>query len=237
MRNAKIQGNMNDISQSIANENPDAIANRLINRAEYRDGLQEIAIGIFILTYMCLILLPVVFKGAFGLYAFFCGGLLLIPIGFGSQWVIRKVRGRYLIEKVGYVKLKPVNRKRVGIRLGIVFGCSFVIAALAAFVAFKAVIAIHRGGGVADWGSLPRLNWLILGNGIIVGAIVVFRVRLLRYVIGGAVMAAMGILLAFSGVSLNVGLAVLYGFAGLLPLISGCIVFLLFIRQRDEAGE
>ena len=41
---------MNDISQNIANESPDAIANRLINKAEYRDGLQEIAIGIMILS-------------------------------------------------------------------------------------------------------------------------------------------------------------------------------------------
>src|SRR5580700_4359539 len=124
---------MNDISQNIADEIPDAIANRLMNKAEYRDGLQEIAIGVLILAFVGLTLSPVGFKLL--IYkSFSWGGLLLIPIGFGSQWVIKKVRKRYLIEKVGYVKLKPVNQKRLGIRLGIVLGCSFVVAALATFV-------------------------------------------------------------------------------------------------------
>jgi hypothetical protein len=225
---------MNDISQNIADEIPDAIANGLMNKAEYRDGLQEIAIGVLILAFVGLTLSPVGFKLL--IYkSFSWGGLLLIPIGFGSQWVIKKVRKRYLIEKVGYVKLKPVNQKRLGIRLGIVLGCSFVVAALATFVMFKAVIATYRGDGVVDW--LPPFSWLILGTGIFGGAIMIFRVRLLRYVIGGVIMAAMGILLGFSRVSLNVGLTILYGFGGLLPLISGCVVFFLFIRKRDEAGE
>lgn len=227
---------MNDISQNIANESPDAIANRLINRAEYRDGLQEIAIGIMILSLGGLMLTPEVFK-FFTYKAFNWGGLLLFPIGLGSQWVIRWVRKRYLIEKVGYVKLKPVNRKRLGVRLAIILGCSFVIAALVTFVTFKAVIATHRGGVATHWSLIPPISWVILGMGIFGGGIMVFRVRPLRYVIGGVVMAVMGSLLAFSGVSLNSGLAILYGFAGLLPLLSGCVVFFLFIRERDEAGE
>ena len=151
--------------------------------------------------------------------------------------MIKNVRKRYLIEKVGYVKLKPVNRKRLGVRLGIILGSSFVIAALAAFVGVKAVIATHRGAGAIHWGLFPPLNWLILGTGIFGGAMMIFRVRLLRYVIGGVIMAVTGILLAFSKVSLDVGLEILYGFAGLLTLISGCVVFFLFIRKREEAGE
>jgi hypothetical protein len=65
----------------------------------------------------------------------------------------------------------------------------------------------------------------------------VFRVRLLRYAIGGVIMAVMGILLAFNRVSLPVGLTTLYGFAGLLALLSGCVVFLLFLRQPTGTGE
>jgi hypothetical protein len=219
--------------RDVPDENPDAIANRLINRAEYRDGLQEMAIGVMILTFAGLMFAPVVFK-SFIYKSFFWGGLLLIPIGYGLQWAIKKVRKQYLIGKVGYVKLKPVNRKRVGITLVRAVGLAFVVAGIVTFVGVKAVIATHSGG--ANWGLFPPLNWLIVGTGIFGGAMMVFRVRLLRYVVGGVIMAAMGVLLAFSGVSLNVGLAILYGFAGLLPFISGCIVFLLFIRQHDEAG-
>jgi hypothetical protein len=219
-------------------DKPDEIANRLINKAEYRDGLQEIAIGLLILTYVSVTFLPVVLnKGFFFYKAFNWGVLLLMPIAFGSQWVIKKVRGRYLIGKVGYVKLKPINRKRLGVRLGIILGSSFVIAVLAAVVTFRAVIATHGAGSAAHGSMFPPLSWLILVNGIAGGAIMVFRIRLLRYVIGGVIMAMMSILLAVSRVSLNEGLAILYGFAGLLSLISGCVVFFLFIRKPDEASE
>jgi hypothetical protein len=50
-------------------------------------------------------------------------------------------------------------------------------------------------------------------------------------------LAALGILLAFRGVSLDVGLTILYGFAGLLALISGTVVFILILRQPVEPGE
>ncbi len=226
---------MNVVSHKIPNESPDAIANRLMTKAEYRDGLQEIAIGIMILSLAGLMLTPEVFK-FFTYKAFNWGGLLLFPIGLGSQWVIRRVRKRYLIEKVGYVKLKPVNRKLLGVRLAVILGCSFVIAALVAFLTFKAVIASHRGGVATHWSLFPPISWVILGMGIFGGAIMVFRVRLLHYVIGGVIMVALSIVLAFSGASLNVGLTILYGFAGLLPLVSGCVVFFLFIRKQDEAS-
>jgi hypothetical protein len=217
-------------------ESPDAIANRLMNKAEYRDGLQEIAIGVLILTFAGLMLPPAVFK-FFTYKGLNWSGLLLIPISFGSQWAIKKVRGRYLLGKVGYVKLKPVNRKRLGVRLGLILGCAFVVAVLAAVVTFKAVIATHDAGGAGPGSMFPPSSWLILGMGILGGGFMVFRVRLLRYVIGGVVMAVMGTLLAVSGASLNLGLAILYCYAGLLTLVSGCVVFFLFTRNLDEAGE
>ncbi|MGP8175243.1 MAG: hypothetical protein ACLP7O_11950 [Terracidiphilus sp.] len=227
---------MNDISHNIVNENPDAIANRLINKAEYRDGLQEIVIGLISLTFAGMAGLPAVFKGSFGSMASLWGMMLLMSIiGFGSQWAIKKMRKRFLIGKVGYVKLKPVNRKRLGIRLGIILGLSFVIAALAAFAMVKVAIATHKS--VAHWGLFPPAGWALVGTGIFAGAIMVFRVRLLRYVIGGVIMVAMGILLAFSRVSINLGLTILYGFAGLLALISGSVVFFLFLRQPAGTGE
>jgi hypothetical protein len=90
---------------------------------------------------------------------------------------------------------------------------------------------------VANWGYFPPAGWVFVGTGIFGGALMVFRIRLLRYRIGGAIMAAIGILLAFSRVSLNLGLTILYCFAGFLALISGSVVFFLFLRQPAEPGE
>jgi hypothetical protein len=234
---------MTSSSSLLHHEDPNAIANRLMQKAEYRDGLQEIAIGASILIFAGLTGSQAIFKpGSFGSNASFWSMVLLMSmIGFGSPRVIKKVRTRYLIGKIGYVKLKPVNRKRLGIllgiRLGIIAGLAFVIAALAAFVIFKVVTTAHRGGGAALWGLFPPAGWAFVGTGIFGGAIMAFRVRLLRYVIGGVIMAALGILLAFNKVPLSVGLTILYSFAGLLALISGSIVFFLILRQPAEAGE
>jgi hypothetical protein len=229
---------MNEITNNIVNKNPDAIANRLMEKAEYRDGLQEIAIGLMILMFAGMTGLPMVFKGPFSSMASLSGiCLLLVIMGFGSQWAIKKVRKRFLAGKMGYVKLKPVNRKRLGIRLGIIVGLAFIIAALATFVMFKVVIANHKGGASAHWSLFPPANWLLVGTGLLGGAIMVFRVRSPRYVIGGVIMAALSILLAFSKVSPNVGLTILCGFAGLLALISGSVVFFLVLRQPVEPGE
>jgi len=87
------------------------------------------------------------------------------------------------------------------------------------------------------WGLFPPAGWVFIGMGIFGAAIMIFRVRLLRYEIGGVILAALGILLAFSRVSLNVGLTILYSFASLFALISGSVVFFLVLRQPSESGE
>jgi hypothetical protein len=229
---------MVEISYNLAKKNPDAIANRLMEKAEYRDGLQEIAIGFLILTFAGMTGLPMVFEGSFGSIASVWGMMLLMALmGFGAQRAIKKVRKRFLTGKMGYVKLKPVNKKRLGIRLGIIVALAFVLAALLTFVVFKILVATHSGGGSVHWGLFTPAGWAFVGTGILGAAIMIFRVRLLRYLIGGVVLAALGILLAFRGVSLDVGLTILYGFAGLLALISGTVVFILILRQPVEPGE
>jgi len=194
-------------------------------------------IGLMILTFASMAGSDLIFKpGSFGSKACFWGVIVLMPIiGFGSQWAIKWVRKRFLIGKVGYVKLKPVNRKRTGIRLAIIAGASSVIAVLVAIAIAKVVIAADRG--VAHWGLFPPIGWVFVGLGIYGGAIMVFRVCLLRYSIGGVIMAAMGILLAFSRVSLPIGTTILFSFAGLLALISGIVVFFVVLRQPAESGE
>ncbi len=229
---------MYEISQKLADKGPNAIANRLMEKAEYRDGLQEIAIGLLILAFAGMTGLPMVFKGSFGSTASFWGIMLLVlMLSFGSQWAIKKVRKRFLAEQIGYVKLKPVNWKRLGIRFGIILVASCVFGAIVSFAMVKIVIATIKGGGAIHWGLFTPAGWALVGNGIFYAAIMIFRVRVPRYVIGGVIMAALGILLAVLGISLNVGLTILFGFAGLFALISGSVVFFLTLRQPAEPGE
>lgn len=230
---------MSEILNNIVHENPDAIAKRLMQKAEFRDGLLEIMIGISILMFAVWNGLVVAFQHGFlahkGVISYFM--LVMMPLPVLMQLMIKKVRQRFLIDKVGYVKLKPVKREQLGIRQGIIIGLAFIVAALATFVIIKMMIASRNGGGVPQWGFFTAVGWLFVGMGIIGGAIMIFLIRLTRYLIGGVIMVALGILLALNGVSLNAGITILYGFAGLLALISGSVVFFLILRQPAESGE
>jgi hypothetical protein len=212
---------MNDISQNIANQSPDAIACGLMQKAHNRDGLPEIAIGVFFLLIAGMMWLTVVFPPRSPIYVASILGLMLtmMVLPLRMQWVLKKVRRHFLIEKEGYVEFKPVNRKR-----------SAILAALALVLAVAAIIAAY-------YGAFPPSRWILAGTGIGGGVILAFAGRLPRFNIGGVLMAATGILLAFSRASLEVGFLILYGLIGLLSLISGSMVLLLFLRQPAEPAE
>jgi hypothetical protein len=138
-----------------------------------------------------------------------------------SQWIIEKLRRSFLVERVGFVEMKPVNRRR-----------SFVVAVVALAIAFAALIAswIARG-------STPPTAWILACTGIGGGALLIIAGRLPRSVVAGVFMAATGIALAFSRIALEPGFAILYGVIGLLLLFSGAVVFLTLICKPAESGE
>ena len=199
---------------------PNAIARRLMQRAHNRDGLPEIAVGLYFLLASSLTYAQVVLpRQSIGFIAAVLTFSLLFPVVcIGSPWALKWVRRRYLIERVGYVEYKPIGRRQIG------FG--IVLAALAVLALF---------------GVVPRLSqpdrWLLAGTGLFGGALMAWCGRLPRFVIGGVVMAATGVFVAFAGVSLQIGFTMLFGFQGLVTLVSGCVVFLRFIRQPIETGE
>ncbi|MEX2304238.1 MAG: hypothetical protein WD733_25060 [Bryobacterales bacterium] len=199
---------------------PNAIGQRLLQRAHVRDGLAEIYAGALFLLLAGLIsaqlLLP---RDSMGFRAAVLASSFLIPVlGVSAKWVLKRVRGRYLIERWGFVENKLIDRKQIG--LGILF---------AALV------------GLLLFGVVPRLSqpdfWLLAGSGVFGGAILAWGGRLPRFVIEGAVMATTGVLVAFSSLELDTGFAILFGFQGLMILATGCVVFLRFIRQPIEPGE
>jgi hypothetical protein len=217
------EDNMHDLSSRFLDENPAAIANRLIQKAHNRDGLPEIAMGITFLAAAAMEWLQLASRsGSVAYKAANWGMMLLVPaIILGSQWVIKKVRRRFLVERVGYVELKPLNRRRVAIVIAIAF-----------VMATAAVLAAIR---FRD--SSPPTAWFLAGTGMGGGVLMVLVGRLPRLVVGGALMAATGVILAFSGISLVPGFAILYGVIGLLLCISGAVAFLSLVLKPEAAGE
>lgn len=198
--------------------NPDAAARNLLQRAHNQDGLPEIVVGIIFLFVAGLMQLPV--RHVWEAWIAFLGMTFLVPVmSGGSPWAIRKLRRHFLIERVGYVEPKPANRGRVVFVLGI----ACVVSALAAFATWH-------------W-ALPPASWAVAGIGILGGALAAIAGRIPRFYVGGGIMAVVGIIVGLSKVSLGTGQAILYGIMGLLSLISGCVVLLLFVRKRDEVGE
>src|ERR1035438_6362765 len=136
---------MNHTSSHLLEETPNAIACRLMQKAHNQDGLPEIAIGLILLTTAALQWLQVAFPYGSPEYKVAPLGLgILVPaLILGSQWAIKTVRRKFLIERVGYVEYKPVNRKR----FWTVFGIAFLVAFAMAFaIAAK---------------SLPPASWLL----------------------------------------------------------------------------
>jgi hypothetical protein len=219
---------MNDTSSRLLEEDPRAVAQRLMQKAQNRDGLPEIAAGLILLTFAGLYGLQVVFQPGSPIYKASGNAvlammmLLFIPF-FGAQWAIKKLRMRFLIGKVGYVKLKPLNRKQLRRVISVAVAAAVVASVLAYILASR-----H---------SLPLSSWILAGNGIPGGLLAAVAGRSTRYYIGGGVLAATGIALALSGVSQNAGMTILYGFIGLFCLVSGSIRLSTLLQTPAEAGE
>ncbi len=199
---------------------PDALAKRMVQSAHTRDGLPEMRVGTSFLFFSGLIfaqaMLP---RGSLASKAAAVTLMLLIPLlTLGSPSLLRRIRRRYLIGKVGYVEFRPVGRRQIG--LGI---------ALA--VAMVAVLFL----------LVPRLaqpdRWFLAGTGLLGGALAAWCGRQTRVLAGGVLLAAAGVFVAFSGVPLEAGFALLFGFQGLITLASGSLVFLRFMRQPGGTSE
>jgi hypothetical protein len=211
---------MNDLSSRLLEENPDLTARRLLLKAHNRDGLPEIAVGLCFLAAAFSNWLEVGFppESLPHRVSALCLGVLVPALILGSMWAIRKVRRHFLIEQEGYVKLKPVNRKRL----------AFVMV-FAFLVGVAMMLALYKR-------ALPPTSWILAGTGIGGCVLAVYAGRFPRYVVGGVVMAFIGVALAFSRVSLGVGYVILYGSMGILSLVSGCVVLWLFLRHDAKSG-
>jgi hypothetical protein len=200
---------------------PNAIAKRLMQRAHNRDGLPEIAVGLTFLVVAALSYAEVVLpRESIGFKAAVLALALVIPLlCMGAPWALKRVRRQYLIERVGYVEPRPIPRRHIGIGI-----------ALAVVAALAALAFLTPSSPSSD-------RWVLAGTGLFGGALAALSGQLPRFVAGGVLMAATGVLTASAGVSLPAGFAILFGFVGILALVSGGLVFLRFVRQPIERGE
>jgi hypothetical protein len=139
---------------------------------------------------------------------------------------------------VGYVKLKPLNKKMM-VRVISIAIVTAVIAAFATYFLVRTTGAQLQPSAAPqhsiDWPLFAR--WSFAATGIFGGVLCVMCGRSSRFIIFGAIMAATGIALAFAGISVELGMTILYGVTGSLSFVSGCIVLMLFLRQPVEEGE
>jgi hypothetical protein len=210
---------------SPAMEDPDRLAGQLIQRAWNRDGLPEIAGGLIALYVSGIFVIQLLFEKEWPvLRAIPVALVLLIPSGYLVPWAVKKIRARYLIERTGYVVMRPLSRKK---RMWMV-----LISGIAGALALVAVAASARGYNIPS-----ASQWILAGTGVLGGVLYPVCGRAWRFVCLGAVFAVTGILLGLYNVGYATGWAVLYGVTGALSLISGTVVLLHYLRQSREAGD
>jgi hypothetical protein len=144
---------------------------------------------------------------------------LFLFLCLGMVRTLKWVRRHFLIERFGYVEAKLNKRKLKSILLPV----------LAVSLAFVLSAAIFR--------PVQPDRWILAGIGLIFGVFEALVGQLPRFVLGSVLSAAAGIFLASSGVPVLTGLAAFFGFQGLMALIPGGVVFLLFLREPAETGE
>lgn len=209
---------------SPAMEDPDRLAGRLMQRAWNRDGLPEIAIGLFFLFMSAVFAAQHFLEKEWPVFRAMPVVIVLIfPLTFLMPHAVKWARNRYLVERAGYVESKPPTVK------GRVRMAS--IAAITAIVAVIAVVFAIRN--LAPLSS----QWILAGAGVFCGALLPVCGRALRFVFIGAIVAATGILLGIYDVGFGLGWTIFYGVGGAVTMISGTVVLLRFLRKTREAGD
>ncbi len=149
--------------------------------------------------------------------------VLIWPLSYLLPHAVKWARNRYLVERTGYVEVKPPTVKgRVR------------MASIAAFIAIAAVIAVVMA--IRNLAPLSS-RWIVAGAGVFCGVLLPVGGRELRFIFIGAVVAVTGILLGIYDVGFSVGWTILYGVGGAITVISGTVVLLGFLRKTREAGD
>jgi hypothetical protein len=209
---------MQDSAYASSDVNPDKLARRMVQCAYNRDGLPEIFMGCGFLLWAGMSWSRMIFHGLARNASLLALVLAATALCLASGKIIRWVRNRYLIQRVGYVQLRPTSRKS---RLTAALVAS-VIAVFLVLIVWK-----FRPDLPAHW-LLPALGFWFFGFKAIIG-------RLPRFWITGGLDLLAGCILAFLPLSDDLSTGIFFAFLGIVEILSGLIVLLRLIREPNAA--
>jgi hypothetical protein len=204
-------------------EDPKLLGARLMQQASNRDGLPEIGMGLILLLASGFIYAQAVLpRHSPGFKIAVISFAILLPVlTLSAQALLKRLRARFLVERSGYVQYKPLERKYFGIGILVVLAMTLLM-----FEASRLLPNPQRWV-IALTGLLG--GWLQVWAGLAAG--------LRRFVFYGVCWAVAGLLLAGSSVPFQLGMAILFGVAGAVNLVSGAVVFGRFVRKPIEGIE
>ncbi len=193
---------------------PDVLARGIVQRAHHRDGLPEIfaGAGLLIGSGMCWSdTLPAGSRTR--LLSGIASILLVVAFTFLSGLLLKAMRQRFLLERVGYVRAK-INRRHRALSLVIAF-----------------VVAVVTALGIWHMRSAEPAKWLIVIVGAMAGLFMVAVGRLPRFWLTGAFSLIAAFAIASSRLSFSVGLGTYFDLVGVLELIVGAVVLFRLLHQ------
>lgn len=203
-----------NLSIPAAETNPSAVAMRLMQQAQNRDGLPEIFVGIGLLIGSGMSWSDLLPPHSLERQITLCTSTLGVMVCclFAGR-LLKWLRNRYLIEKVGYVQLRTDRRKT---------SLAVVVAIAVAAVVALAALATH---------SAEPTKLLIALCGLMMGVFQFIVGRTTRFIVNGAITFIAGLALTWSSLSFALSFAIFFDFVGTLELITGSVVLLRFLRQ------
>jgi hypothetical protein len=196
---------------------PAAVARRQIQQSHNRDGLPEVFAGVGLLIGSGMCWTDTLSPGSKARVLLGIASILLVmAFCLASGRLMKQVRQRFLLEKVGFVRMKA-NRPLLAF--------SLVIALVVGIVMVLGIRQMH---------SAEPAKWLIVLVGALVGLFQVAVGRLLRFWLTGAFSVIAAFAIASSKLSFSVGLGTYFDLVGILEIIVGAVVFFRLLHQPAE---
>ena len=204
---------------------PESLARQMMRQAEVRDGLPEVLFGFLSVLLAAQQYVMSLWRRTGDLGFWIVATVLILLFAclcLASNWLLKRLRQRYLISRSGYVKPK-VNRLSMVLWGGI----ALLIAAAFGFAVWRFPLRVV---------SLFLKSWLPIAMGALIGVFEFAVGRAPRFWVMGALTLSCGVLLTFTPLYLDRRLAIFFGFTGAMAVISGAIVLARFVRATAD-GE
>jgi len=207
-------------SSSHARElNPTVVARQLMQQTHNRDGLPEIFAGVGLLIGSGMSWSDSLRGSTAHSVVLASTVLTIVTYCLVSGPIVKWLRRRYLIQRVGYVQFR--TNKPAMLR------------------AILLSVLVSVSGALIVWRlrSVGPLKGLIVMLGFLIGGFEVYAGRFLRFWFTGAFAVLAALALAASSLSVSVSLAVFFDIVGVVEIIVGGFVLIRLLSQPIEAGE